>query len=62
MGYKYDTPIESPEHAEFCRAEAEKRYGGKIIKEPEFGMLLVEDESGYLHTDPVLRALSFYKN
>ena len=58
---RYDRPILSEDHADFCRREAERRYGGKIIRN-EDGMLLVEDEDGVCHTDPVLRALSFYKN
>lgn len=60
MRFKYDRPIESPEHAIFCRREAARRYGGKVIKEPYYGMLVVEDEIGLTHTDDVLRALSFY--
>ncbi len=58
---KYDRPIQSPEHAAFCRKEAERRYGGKLVEEPYCGMLVVEDEIGLTHTDAVLRALSFYK-
>ena len=54
----YDTPITSPEHAEFCCKEAERRYGGTIIRD-EYNMLLVRDEDGIEHTDQVLRALSF---
>lgn len=56
---KYDFPIRSPKHAEFCRSEAERRYGGRIVKD-KHGMLLVQDPSGLRHTDAVLRALSLY--
>ena len=74
---KYEIPIESPEHAAFCRAEAEKRYNGKIVHDSEGIMLLVKQigaafydtvdgwimysEPGTTHTDDVLRALSFYE-
>ena len=44
----------------YCRAEAERRYSGKVIRDLELGMLLVEDADGFCHTDEVLRALSFY--
>jgi hypothetical protein len=54
---KYDVPILSPEHAAFCRAEAERRYGGRIIRDGE--MSFVEDARGVCRTDAVLRALSF---
>lgn len=57
-GMKYETPIKSPEHAEFCKREAQRRYGGKIITD-SLGMLLVKQaDNGILHTDDVLRALS----
>lgn len=60
MKFKYDRPIQSPEHAAFCQKEAERRYGGELIEEPYCGMLVVEDAIGLSHTDDVLRALSFY--
>ena len=56
--HKYDRPILSPAHANFCVREAENRYGGKIVEED--GMMLVQDDNGFLHTDAVLRALSNY--
>jgi hypothetical protein len=59
MTMKYDVPVLSPEHAAFLKAEAERRYEGKIIRQGE--MLLVEDENGVCHTDEVLRALSFFE-
>jgi hypothetical protein len=56
--FKYDVPILSLEHAKFCLAEAERRYGGKIVRDRE--MLIVVDADGNaLATDAVLRALSF---
>lgn len=58
---RYCTPIRSDAHAAWCRAEAERRYFGKVI-EDELGMLVVEQRpEGFTHTDDVLRALSFYK-
>jgi hypothetical protein len=57
---KYDVPILSEEHAAFCRAEAERRYAGRIIRDGE--MLLVKDVKGLCHTDKVLRALSFFRD
>jgi len=54
---KYDIPITSSEHAEFCRREAERRYEGTIVRD-EYCMLLVRDVDGLEHTDAVLRALS----
>lgn len=53
---KYDIPILGPEHAEFCKREAERRYEGKLILKG--GMLTVQDASGFCHIDPVLRALT----
>jgi hypothetical protein len=54
-------PILSQEHEAFCRAEAERRYDGQIIRDKESGMLLVQDIHGVCRTDKVLRALSFYR-
>lgn len=56
---KYDIPIQSVVHAQFCKEEAQRRYAGGLIKD-RFGMWLVEDENGLCHTDAVLRALSRY--
>lgn len=56
---KYDKPIQSPEHAAFCRREAELRYRGVLVRD-QFGMVLVRDAHGVEHTDAVLRALSSY--
>jgi hypothetical protein len=56
----YDIPIRSPEHAAYCRAEAERRYQAKVIRDEKSGMLVAEDADGVCHTDAVLRALSFY--
>lgn len=53
---KYDIPILGPEHAEFCKREAERRYEGKLIKRG--GMLTVQDAQGFCHLDAVLRALT----
>jgi hypothetical protein len=56
---KYDLPIQSPEHAAWLREEAERRYGGKIVRDGE--MLIVVGEDGEpLGTNAVLRAFSFY--
>jgi hypothetical protein len=57
---KYEPTFETREHAAFCRAEAERRYKGKLIRD-EYGMLLVRDSKGIEHTDAVLRALSSYR-
>jgi hypothetical protein len=54
----YDKPISTRVHYVWCCAEAERRYEGRLVREGE--MLLVEDAEGVCHTDPVLRALSFY--
>jgi hypothetical protein len=60
VAMEYDQPILSPQHEAFCRAEAERRYDGKIIRDDESGILFVEDSDGVCHTDAVLRALSFF--
>lgn len=57
---KYDLPIQSIEHAEWCKKEAARRYGGKVVKD-EYAMFKVEDKSReFCHTDDVLRALSWF--
>lgn len=56
----YELPILSPQHAAFCRAEAERRYEAKLIRD-RYGMLVAEDATGVTHTDAVLRALSYYR-
>jgi hypothetical protein len=56
---KYDRPILSDDHALFCRAEAERRYEGRMYRNVD-GMLLIEDGDDLSHTDAVLRALSFH--
>jgi hypothetical protein len=56
----YELPILSPQHAAFCRAEAERRYEAKLIRD-RYGMLVAEDAAGVTHTDAVLRALSYYR-
>jgi hypothetical protein len=56
---KYDVPIRSPEHAAFCRAEAERRYRGKIVRDGEL-LIVVDEDGNATGTDAVLRALSFY--
>ena len=53
----YDVPIKGIDHAQFCIAEAERRYGGKLFND-DHGMCVVEDANGIRHTDEVLRALS----
>jgi len=57
----YEPTIETREHAAFCRAEAQRRYEGKLIRD-EYGMRLVRDAKGAEHTDDVLRALSDYRS
>jgi hypothetical protein len=59
-GMNYELPILSPQHAAFCRAEAERRYEAKLIRD-RYGMLVAEDATGVTHTDAVLRALSYYR-
>jgi hypothetical protein len=56
--WTYDLPIQSDEHANWCRKEAERRYGGNIVRD-SVGMLVVRQPNGITHTDAVLRALSF---
>lgn len=55
----YDVPIQSVDHALYCLEEAQRRYYGSVIID-EFGMYLVEEDGGCLHTDDVLRAISVY--
>jgi len=55
--FKYDLPIKSAKHAAWCLREAERRYHGRVVKD-SYGMTLVEDRIGLMHTDAVLRALS----
>jgi hypothetical protein len=57
--FTYDVPILSREHAAFCRAEAERRYGGKIVRDGQM-LIVVNTEGDATGTDAVLRALSFY--
>jgi hypothetical protein len=57
---KYDIPILSAEHSEFCRKEAERRYCGTMVRD-DSGMLLVRDAEGICHTDAVLRSLSMWE-
>lgn len=57
---KYDTPITSSAQAAYCRAEAERRYEGELVRDSN-GMLIVRQSNGIMHTDNVLRALSVYR-
>ena len=58
--YQYDLPLQSPEHAAWCRREAARRYCGRIISD-EVGMIVIEQSvNGLRHTDDVLRAISRY--
>jgi hypothetical protein len=59
-GFKYDTPIRSPEHAAFCRQEVERRYHGKVVRDGEM-FVVVDENDNAIATDKVLRQLSFYK-
>jgi hypothetical protein len=55
--YDYTPNFCDNAHAAWCRQEAERRYGGKIVRD-EHDMLVVEGADGHRHTDAVLRALS----
>jgi hypothetical protein len=58
LGLNYTTVINNAEHANWCKAEAKRRYNGKLVMDIGSRMLLVLDEYGFTHTDAVLRALS----
>ena len=57
---KYDIPIRSDIHADWCLREAERRYNGFIHRD-DVGMFVVCDRNRFVHTDAVLRALSLYE-
>ena len=52
---EYDTPITGVAHAEWCLAEAARRYHGRVVIVG--GFPLIEDAAGTCHTDAVLRAI-----
>lgn len=56
----YDVPIESQEHAEFCKHEACRRYEGRLVRD-QYRMYLVKDALDLIHTDDVLRAVSDFE-